>query len=494
MPDPAGTGPASPRPSSRASSTPVSAAECLEASPGRFRHGPAVKFRPGLVVTVFAATATFTVSAGAYADPTPDPGSETATPAEPSADDDRTPDEPVPEPDPVELAPVDPVDIVPIEPELEPGEQPPMIVGPPPVIDIPIPDPSAQIAALTARAAANDAHARIAPAAADAHEADRRVHEARDRHAREQDRHSAAVRARDRLITARNAFTVDAYIGISGTAGTLFPTDVDGMLKVQRDQVLTEHVEIDLIARIRAAHRRVDSTGLAVERAASHVRAREFRAEAAHAVVAAVEAEAHALDREATRLEKIQAETRPRVSSSPPILGISALTPAQMAAWFRATSPVQHRYRIAPIEQVARWYFEVGADEGVRGDLAFVQAILETGWFTSQKVTQGNNPAGIGAYDRCAPACGFRFPSMEAGITAQIQLLRGYADPNLTNDQLARPLADRRVAPNTLSVRGCCATWADLTGVYATDPAYWPKVATLYKSMLEHTIRYENGT
>src|SRR3546814_13521183 len=103
-------------------------------------------------------------------------------------------------------------------------------------------------------------------------------------------------------------------------------------------------------------------------------------------------------------------------------------------------------------------------------DLAFAQAILETGGFTSGHA-QGFNFAGIGAYDHCAPTCGFRFPDLDAGVRAHIHLLRAYADPALTSPDLASP-PNGLVAPERVGVRECCPRWTALTGAWPTDLNY----------------------
>src|SRR3546814_3468798 len=116
-------------------------------------------------------------------------------------------------------------------------------------------------------------------------------------------------------------------------------------------------------------------------------------------------------------------------------------------------------------------------------DLAFAQAILETGGFTSGHA-QGFNFAGIGAYNHCAPTCGFRFPDLDAGVRAHSHLLRAYADPALTSADLASP-PNGLVAPERVGVRGCCPRWTALTGVWATDLNYDRKVLGIYRLMVE---------
>jgi hypothetical protein len=72
------------------------------------------------------------------------------------------------------------------------------------------------------------------------------------------------------------------------------------------------------------------------------------------------------------------------------------------------------------------------------------------------------------------------------GVRAQAQLLHAYADRTLRAKTLANPPIGSD--PDTLSVRGCCQTWNALTGTWATDPNYGPKLMTVYLSMLEYTL------
>jgi hypothetical protein len=109
--------------------------------------------------------------------------------------------------------------------------------------------------------------------------------------------------------------------------------------------------------------------------------------------------------------------------------------------------------------------------------------MVETGAFTSP-LTRHNNFAGIGACDSCAT--GFDFASPQLGVRAQMQLLHAYADKSLSLMNLANPAVG--ADPERLSVRGCCPTWNRLTGTWATDPNYGPKIMTVYLSMLQYAL------
>jgi len=201
-------------------------------------------------------------------------------------------------------------------------------------------------------------------------------------------------------------------------------------------------------------------------------------------VVAARAQHGAELDHLAARadLERALEEAREaRRQLGPAILGPAALESADLVAWYRTFYPVDPP--VAPISEIIDAYLTLGGEEGVAGDIAFAQAILETGGFRSGHAG-GFNFAGIGAYDHCAPVCGFRFGDLESGVRAHLHLLRAYADPALTSADLAAP-PDRRVAPEGLGVKGCCPRWTALTGVWATDPNYDRKVLGIYRLMVE---------
>ncbi|MBX3283705.1 MAG: glucosaminidase domain-containing protein, partial [Actinobacteria bacterium] len=153
------------------------------------------------------------------------------------------------------------------------------------------------------------------------------------------------------------------------------------------------------------------------------------------------------------------ARARARLSRSPAglvpegvsLIGMPRLNAGDLAGWFRTTS---YRPRVStPIEDYARWFIDEGRAEGIRGDIAFAQAVLETGGFANDDTVNANNFSGIGHCDTCAS--GWRFPSPEMGVRAQIQLLKSYA---VRKPEYAHDLVDRRLR----GPAGCCPTWGDL--------------------------------
>ena len=258
------------------------------------------------------------------------------------------------------------------------------------------------------------------------------------------------------------------YGDIAGLEPILTAPSLSRLRDVTLSDVVAERLYDDL-ATARAAYR----AAVAAELDATHD---VSRATAFHRLV-----ETEYLHRRQDLDASIRAAEDARRQIGPTILGPSALEAADLVAWYRTYYPADPP--VAPIETIIDTYLRIGAEEGVAGDIAFAQAILETGGFRSGHA-QDFNFAGIGAYDYCAPECAFRFPDLESGVRAHIQLLRAYADPGLTSEELAAP-PNPLVAPERVAARGCCSRWTALTGIWASDPNYDRKVLGIYRLMVE---------
>jgi flagellum-specific peptidoglycan hydrolase FlgJ len=172
-----------------------------------------------------------------------------------------------------------------------------------------------------------------------------------------------------------------------------------------------------------------------------------------------------------------------------PVMGTSQLTTKQMADWFESTGMPYRLSGGMSIRELAQIFLEEGADEDVRGDVAFAQSVLETGYF---RYALDNNYAGLGACDSCAGEPGF--PSPRDGVRAQIQHLKNYGDPDSRTPGLAHPPsptwygADPAVAArnfDTFFAKGRAQTWQVMgRGNWATDPNYSAKVIGIYIRMV----------
>ena len=171
-----------------------------------------------------------------------------------------------------------------------------------------------------------------------------------------------------------------------------------------------------------------------------------------------------------------------QVSSQTPLMGQSRLTGAQMAAWFakQGITPTI----TTPIADLANIFVDEGNAQNVRGDIAFAQSVLETGWFAykgSMVKPTDNNYSGLGACDTCSS--GNRYPSPMAGVRAQIQHLWAYGDPNADPLRVARPLTDTRFS--YVTPYGKSPTWEQMgCGNWATGTEYATQVLSLYSKML----------
>ena len=130
----------------------------------------------------------------------------------------------------------------------------------------------------------------------------------------------------------------------------------------------------------------------------------------------------------------------------------------------------------------------------MRGDVAFAQAIVETGGFSA---APNDNYSGLGWCDSCTR--GTVFPTPRDGVRAQIQLLLAYADPDATSAKLHHPPSpywwdtDPVQAArdfDTYFAKGWAPTWSDMGhGNWATDPNYASKVIGVY----HHMVAYAQG-
>ncbi len=180
-------------------------------------------------------------------------------------------------------------------------------------------------------------------------------------------------------------------------------------------------------------------------------------------------------------LSSSQMVDNPPTPRSPDILGTPVLTASELAAWYTSTG--HQADTTVPISQLAGFYAQWGSLLGVRDDLAFAQSVIETGYFSfpagGQLVSTDNNFAGIGACDSCAT--GMSFPNAETGVEAQVELLYQFATKN------PLPPGTSNVVGGT-PLSGCCTTWVQLAGHWATSLVYGQSIMTVYDSMLKWVI------
>lgn len=138
-----------------------------------------------------------------------------------------------------------------------------------------------------------------------------------------------------------------------------------------------------------------------------------------------------------------------------PIMGTSTVTKAQMVKYYNkvATYPQYYKNTDAPtIDAFVQIYIEECAAEGVRADIAFAQAMDETGYlrFGGLVHIEDLNFAGMGATDSSNDRKIAEFTSVRMGVRAQIQHLKAYACTDAIKNEIVDPrfeLVTRGSAP-----------------------------------------------
>ncbi len=171
------------------------------------------------------------------------------------------------------------------------------------------------------------------------------------------------------------------------------------------------------------------------------------------------------------------------------IMGTSSTSVEQMVKYYKAHAayPAFYAGTDAPtIEAFCQIYMEECAAEGVKAEVAFCQAMNETGFlkFGGQVSITQYNFAGMGATDD--GAAGASFPNVRTGVRAQVQHLKGYA----STDALNNACVDPRFA--YLSKSRGCAPIVEWLGInenpakkgWATSVNYGYNLRNLYMNKL----------
>lgn len=156
------------------------------------------------------------------------------------------------------------------------------------------------------------------------------------------------------------------------------------------------------------------------------------------------------------------------------IKGTSVSNAEQMSAFVKAVNP-------AFDDAIPSAFLKVGEKYGIRGDVAFCQSIIETGYFKFDGGTavtpDQHNYAGIGVTSKGMK--GNSFSTIEQGVTAQMQHLLAYAttDP-IPNGEI---VLDPRF---NLVTRGIAPHWEDLDNHWAMNSQYGESILALFNKLI----------
>jgi len=159
------------------------------------------------------------------------------------------------------------------------------------------------------------------------------------------------------------------------------------------------------------------------------------------------------------------------------ILGPTLLSPELMNAFAKKVNP--------NAVEVGNYYLTFGDYYGIRGDVAFAQALHETNYFRFTGIVkpEQNNFAGLAATGQGNSGASFKTP--EEGVLAHLQHLYAYA---ATNPFPAKyPLVDPRF---NLVTRGSAPTWTALNGKWAVPGSnYGQSIIDLYGKMIDSSVQ-----
>jgi hypothetical protein len=155
------------------------------------------------------------------------------------------------------------------------------------------------------------------------------------------------------------------------------------------------------------------------------------------------------------------------------IMGTGLITAAGLADFLLAANPGADEDFV---RQLAGYYVEEAAAEGVNHDIAFSQMCLETGFlrYGGLVTPEMNNFCGLGAIGPGQPGEVFSEPA--AGVRAHIQHLKGYATEEALNGELADP--------RYFWIRyGSSPTITGLAGTWAADRQYAVKISGILERL-----------
>ena len=136
---------------------------------------------------------------------------------------------------------------------------------------------------------------------------------------------------------------------------------------------------------------------------------------------------------------------------------------------------------VSPQEIVAYYYEEAGR-EGIRPDVAFAQALKETGFFRygGDVVPEQNNFCGLGTTG--GGVRGGYFPTAQIGVRAHIQHLLAYTSTRRPTMPLVDPRYD--IVRNAYGSR-TLNNWADLNGRWAVPGRYYgQEILSMFRAIV----------
>ena len=162
------------------------------------------------------------------------------------------------------------------------------------------------------------------------------------------------------------------------------------------------------------------------------------------------------------------------------IFGTPIATQEQCVKYLLKNNPYP-KLSVSPQEIVA-YYYEEATREGIRPDVAFAQALKETGFFRygGDVVPEQNNFCGLGTTG--GGVRGGYFPTAQLGVRAHIQHLLAYSSTRRPTMPLVDPRYDivrKAYGSRTLT------NWHDLNGRWAVPGNYYgQEIMSMFRAII----------
>ena len=138
-------------------------------------------------------------------------------------------------------------------------------------------------------------------------------------------------------------------------------------------------------------------------------------------------------------------------------------------------------------EELVSYYYEEATREGVRPDVAFAQALHETGNFSygGTVTPDQNNYCGLGTTSDYVQ--GGYFPSAQIGVRAHIQHLLAYATTRMPSEEIVDP---RYSMVRDIYGSMTLPHWVDLNGRWAVPgTTYGQRIMNIFQQILQEPLK-----
>ena len=162
------------------------------------------------------------------------------------------------------------------------------------------------------------------------------------------------------------------------------------------------------------------------------------------------------------------------------IIGTPIATQQQCVRYLLRNNP--HPNLRVSAEEIVAYYYEEGEREGIRPDVAFCQALKETGFFRygGDVIPEQNNYCGLGTTG--GGVKGEFFATPQLGVRAHIQHLLAYSSTRRPTTPIVDPrygLVRQAYGSRTLG------TWQDLNGRWAVPGRYYgQEILSMFRDVL----------